>query len=91
MTIEITGATKEETAYDKWIHFTYEAEEYHALLHWDSTSGFDLTFTDARHTNKWVKTPNWAIEWNKDTESNYEDTLEFTLDSLTDEVIEASY
>jgi len=87
MSIEINGVTKEDTAYDKWVHFTYEGKQYHALLHWDMYDGFDLTFTDAVRTANWVSTPDWAVDW----EGENEESLEFTLDQLTDEVIEASY
>jgi hypothetical protein len=89
MNIEINGVTKEETAYDKWVHFTYEGEQYHALLHWDMYDGFDLTFTDAVRTANYIKTPNWAVEW--EDHEQHEESLEFILDQLTDEVIEASY
>ena len=87
MSIEINGVTKEDTAYDKWVHFTYEGEQYHALLHWDMYDGFDLAFTDAVRTANWVKSPDWVWDW----EGENEESLEFTLDQLTDEVIEASY
>jgi hypothetical protein len=89
MNIEINGVTKEETAYDKWVHFTHEGVEYHALLHWDMYDGFDLTFTDAVRTANWVKTPDWAVEWNEDEHDG--ESLELLLDSLTDRVIEESY
>jgi hypothetical protein len=88
MSIEINGVTKEDTAYDKWVHFTYEGEQYHALLHWDAYDGFDLTFTDAVRTANWIKTPEWAGEWE---DNNPEETLEYLLDRLTDQTIEESY
>ena len=80
MSIEITHVTKEETAYDKRIYFTYEGEQYIVLLHWDSHDGFDLTFLDE-------VSPDWADDW----EGENEESLEFKLDELTDEVIEKSY
>jgi hypothetical protein len=80
MSIEIKGVSKEETAYDKEVTIFYQGQEYAVLLHWDSWSGFDVTFTNA-------KEPEWAINW----EDNNEESLAFMLDSLTDEVLEASY
>lgn len=87
MSIKIEGITKEETAYDKWIHFTYEGERYHVLLHWDMHDGFDLTFTEATRSANWVKTPEWAVDW----QGENEESLEYKLDELTDKVLEASY
>jgi hypothetical protein len=87
MSIEIKGVTKDETAYDKWIHFTHEGVEYHAQLHWDKYDGFDLHFTDATRSANWIDDPEWSIMW----EAEDGESLEFILDSLTDEVIEASY
>jgi hypothetical protein len=89
MSIEINGITKEETAYDKWVHFTYEGEEYHALLHWDNMDGYDLTFTDATRTANWVDTPNWADEWDEDEHDG--ESLEYVLDCLTDQKVEEDY
>ena len=79
MTIEIKGVTKEEVAFDKEITFTYEGESYSVTLHWDKWDGYDLTFTD-------IDEPDWATNW----EDNNEQSLGLTLDSLTDEVLEAS-
>jgi hypothetical protein len=91
MSIKINGVTKEDTAYDKWIHFTYEGVEYHALLHWDNMDGYNLTFTDPVRIANWVKTPDWAVEWNEQYDNDYEDTLESILDGLTDEVLAGTY
>ena len=89
MSIKINGTTKEETAYDKWVHFTYKGEEYHAQLHWDRHEGFDLNFTDATRSANWIDTPDWAIEW--ESGEGEGDSLAYTLDCFTDEVIEGSY
>ena len=80
MSIEIKGITKEDTAYDKEIAFTYEGQEYAVTLHWDKWDGYDLTFTD-------IDEPEWAINW----EWNDGETLAYVLDGLTDKVLEASY
>jgi hypothetical protein len=77
MSIKIETVDKQETAYDKQITFTYEEEDYSVQLHWDSYDGYDLTFYD-------IDEPDWATNW----EDSNEDSLAYTLDSLTDEVIE---
>ena len=83
MSIEITGVTKEDTAYDKRISCTYEGVEYRVLLHWDTYEGFDLEFLkeDGR---TYTATPEWAVLWG-DEEAN--SILEYRLDELTDEVL----
>jgi hypothetical protein len=80
MSIKIKSVTKEETAYDKYVQFTYEGESYSVLLHWDKWDGYDLSFTD-------IDEPEWATNW----EWNDGETLAYILDGLTDEVIEESY
>lgn len=82
MSITINGVTKEETAYDKRITFTREGKEYSVLLHWDAYDGFDLNFLDGRRI---TEAPDWAIEWDE------EESLEYHLECLSDEVIEESY
>jgi hypothetical protein len=86
MSITIKGVTKQDTAYDKRITFEREGVEYSVLLHWDSYDGFDLNFLDGRG---FTTTPEWAIEW-YEVEGEGE-SLEYSLDALTDQVIEASY
>jgi hypothetical protein len=78
--MEIKGVSKEETAYAKEMTISYEGEEYEVLLRWDNWDGYDLTFTNSNE-------PEWAITW----EDNNEESLAYTLDCLTDEVLEASY
>lgn len=87
MTIEINGVTKDETAYDKWIQFTYEGVEYRVQLHWDKYEGFEMNFTDTTRSANWIETPDWVMVWAGENE----DRLEYVLDSLTDQVIEKSY
>jgi hypothetical protein len=87
MKIEMTNATKEETAYDKWVAFKYEGQEYSVLLHWDKWDGFDLTFTEVGNTRQWIDAPDWAITWDEDNE----DSLGYTLEELSDNLIEESY
>jgi len=87
MKIEMTNATKEETAYDKWVTFKYEGQEYSVLLHWDKWDGFDLTFTEVGNTRQWIDAPDWAITWDEDNE----DSLGYTLEELSDNLIEESY
>ena len=78
--MEIKGISKDETAYAKEMTISYEGEEYEVLLRWDNWDGYDLTFTNSNE-------PEWAINW----EDNNEESLAYTLDCLTDEVLEASY
>jgi hypothetical protein len=87
MKIEIASATKEETAYDKWIIFNYEGQEYSVLLHWDKWDGFDLQFTESEFRSKWIDDPEWAVNW----EDNNEQSLAYTLEELSDNIIEESY
>jgi len=82
VSISIKGVSKDDTAYDKHITFEREGEEYSALLHWDSYDGYDLSFFDE-------VTPDWVDEWDED-----EPCLAsgwYTLDCLTDQVIEGTY
>lgn len=85
--IEIKGITKEETAYDKYVQFTYEGQTYSVLLHWDKWDGFDLTFTDTANTRNWIEDPEWAINW----EDNNEQSLAYSLEELSDKALEESY
>jgi hypothetical protein len=81
--MEIKGVSKEETAYDKEITISYEGQEYQVVLHWDKWDGYDLRFINS-------DTPEWAIRW-EDSQQYGAESLEYTLDGLTDEVLEASY
>jgi hypothetical protein len=87
MSITINGITKEETAYDKYVQFTYEGESYSALLHWDKYDGYEVTFTEVGKIYSTINDPEWAINW----EDSNENSLCFVLDDLTDETLEASY
>jgi hypothetical protein len=85
--MEIKSVAKEDTAYDKYLRFTHEGQEYSVILHWDKWDGYELQFTELDVTRKWIDTPDWAIDW----EDEYNDTLAQKLDELTDEIIEESY
>jgi hypothetical protein len=76
----IEGVEKQETAYTKKMTITYEGQQYDVLLYWNSLDGYDLDFIGSDE-------PQWAIDW----EDNNAESLAFTLDGLTDEVIEESY
>jgi hypothetical protein len=76
----IEGVSKEETSYAKEMLITYDGQQYEVLLRWNNWDGYELSFVGSDE-------PEWAIEW----EDNNEESLAFTLDSLTDEVLEASY
>jgi translation elongation factor P/translation initiation factor 5A len=81
MSIEIKESSTQDTAYDKFIKFTYEGQEYSVFLHWDSYEGYDMNFTELENTGKWISDPKWAEVW-EDSESK---SLACILDELTDE------
>ena len=87
MSITIKGITKEETAWDKRITFEREGVEYSVLLHWDSYEGYNLNFLDGK---SFIPNPEWVGEW-QDSQQYGAESLEYTLDGLTEETIEASY
>ena len=76
----IEGVSKEETSYAKEMTITYDGQQYEVLLRWNNWDGYELSFVGSDE-------PEWAVEW----EDNNEESLAYTLDSLTDEVLEASY
>jgi hypothetical protein len=76
----IEGVSKEEVSYVKEMTITYDGQQYEVLLRWDKWDGYELDFINSDD-------PAWAVEW----EDNNEESLAFTLDGLTDEVIEGSY
>jgi hypothetical protein len=76
----IEDVTKQETAYTKSMTVNYEGEQYEILLYWNNWDGYEIDFINSDE-------PEWAINW----EDNNEESLAFTLDGLTDEVIEESY
>ena len=82
MNIEINGFTTEETAYNKFVRFTYEGQEYSVFLHWDTYEGYDLNFTELENTSKWISDPDWV----EDFKYNGNESLESILDGLTNEI-----
>ena len=76
----IEGVSKEEVSYVKEMTITYDGQQYEVLLRWDKWDGYELDFIGSDN-------PEWAINW----EDNNEESLAFTLDGLTDEVLEESY
>lgn len=84
--ITIKGITKEDTAWRKEITFEREGKTYTATLYWSAYDGYDLDFKDGR---KFIPDPEWVSEWQDSTEGA--ESLEYMLDSLTEEVIEANY
>jgi len=81
--MEILLVDKQETSYMKSVTFSHEGQEYNALLFWDSCDGYDLRFQDEQGYE--IDAPSWAIEWD-DSQQYGAESLEYTLDSLTDEV-----
>lgn len=87
--IKISGTTKEEKSYEKHITFTRGEYTYYATLYWESNDGYDLTFVNA--DGERIDTPEWAVNWEDESEEFNEESLESILDELTDVEIEASY
>ena len=81
MKIEIKTATTENTAWDRRITFTREGQTYSVLLHWDAYEGYELDFLD---DGKFIPAPDWANDWD-DSQQYGTESLEYTLDSLTEE------
>jgi len=81
--ITIKESNQRITGWAKDINFEYEGERYSVILYWNIEDGYELLFKNNR-------TPKWVEEWEIDYQAG-EDTLEYTLDSLTEEVIEARY
>lgn len=84
MSLTIQGATKEESAYDKYVQFTYEGESYSVLLHWDKHEGYELIFTDPEKIYQSIDEPEWALNW----EDNEVESLASVIDNLSDETLE---
>jgi len=82
--ITIKGITKEDTGWTKEITLEREGETYLVTLYWSSSDGYDLVF------NNLISYPDWVNEW-QDAQLYGEESLEYTLDSMTEDVIEASY
>lgn len=80
--MNINGVSKIDKRYLKEITFTHDDKEYSVNLYWDSDEGFDVTFIDHKYNQ--IPMPDWAVNW-EDTE---EESLAFTLDELTDIVLE---
>lgn len=78
--MEIETISKSETAYSKEIIFSYEGERYQIDLYWNNQDGYDIDFVGADE-------PEWATNW----EDNNEESLAYTLDTLTDQTLEESY
>ena len=79
MNLTIKSTSQEVTAYDKYISFTYDGQDYSVLLHWDMFDGYDLNFMNGK---SFISYPDWAMEW----EENHEETLEYVLDGLVEAV-----
>jgi hypothetical protein len=84
VSITIKGITKEDTAWDKNITFEREGVEYSVLLHWDSYDGYELNFLEGR---SFIPNPGWVNHW-QDSQQYGAESLEYTLDCLTNEVME---
>jgi hypothetical protein len=78
--MEIETISKSETAYNKEIIFSYEGERYQINLYWNNQDGYDIDFVGSDE-------PEWATNW----EDNNEESLAYTLDTLTDQIVEESY
>ena len=81
--LTIKSVNKEDTGWVKEITLEREGETYLATLYWSDSDGYDLVF-------KTNPVPKWVEEW-QDSQRYGTESLEFTLDSLTEDVIERSY
>jgi hypothetical protein len=81
--ITIKGVIKEDTGWTKEITLEREGETYLVTLYWSSCGGYDLVF-------KTNPVPKWVEEW-QDAQRYGADSLEYELDSMTEDVIERSY
>ena len=71
MKIKIKSVTKIDHAYTKEIVFEREGVEYKATLYWDNHDAYNLELDGKDY-------PDWITEWDED------ETIEYTLDELTD-------
>lgn len=76
--ITIKDITKEYTAWTKEITFEREGETHLVTLYWSSEDGYDLVFKNETNQN-----PEWVNEW-QDSQQYGAESLEYTLDCLTD-------
>jgi hypothetical protein len=83
--ITIKSVTKQDTAWRKEITIEREGETHLVILYWDIHNGYELLFK-----NKNNQTPDWVVDW-EDRQQYGDESLEYTLDSLTEDVIEKSY
>lgn len=82
--ISVSSSRKEETAYNKEIKFTYDGKEYSVILWWDNYDGYELTWLD--EIGKRIPTPEWVDDWH----NAQPESLVFTLDNLSDGVVNES-
>lgn len=80
--ITIKNTAKEDTGWTKEITFEREGETYLATLYWSREDGYDLVFK-----SKTNRTPDWVFDW-QDRQQHGEESLEYTLDCLTEDVLE---
>ena len=87
--LKVSSTSKVEKSYEKQITFTRGEETYYATLYWESNEGYELVFVNS-YGNA-IDTPEWAVDWEEESNEFHEDSLAFILDELTDAEIEASY
>lgn len=75
--MKVDTVEKQDTAYTKKMIVTYEEQEYEILLHWNNWDGYELDFIGSDE-------PQWAIDW----DDNNDESLAYTLDNLSDELLE---
>ena len=85
--IKIEGVSKVEQSYSKEISFTYKGEPYVVSLYWESGEGFEINFLTPER-GAYMDTPDWAVNWDEEEGLFYEESLVYTLDELTDIVLE---
>jgi len=75
--MKVDTVEQQVTASTKKMIVTYEEQEYEVYLYWNNCDGYEIDFIGA-------DTPEWAIEW----DDNNDESLAYTLDSLSDELLE---
>lgn len=83
--IKVDGVRQEITGWKRYISFTYDGNQYEAILHWDS-DGYELFFTSENgvaYQGLW-NMPDWAENWDETKHDGQ--YLNWYLDDLTFEM-----
>jgi len=73
--IVITHSEEENTAWNRYIAFNYEGNQYELTLYWEEFNGYDIFWREP------AKTPDWVLEW--DEKAHQGMSFQHYLDNLT--------